>query len=359
MSPDAAGLAAAAAAGVALAVSLLFVWMRCRRRRTRRGAVPPPGGAEAEGLRPEGVAATPGAAFRVGLTKTGQHLRQQLARALGRDRALAGWLAELEEVLLLADVGMPTGRRRIAGIRSHPRLESPAALVAALAAEIKGVFPAASEREVEERPLVILVAGVNGVGKTTTIGKLAHRYRREGKAVLLVAADTFRAAAAEQLAVWAEREGCDLVRHQSGADPAAVVFDGMRAARSRAADVAIVDTAGRLHVKINLMAELEKIARVAGKEIPGAPHEIYLVLDATTGQNALSQARLFREALPLTGLILTKLDGTAKGGAVIAVACALGLPVRYVGLGEKVEDLRPFAPAAFASALLEADPPPA
>lgn len=199
---------------------------------------------------------------------------------------------------------------------------------------------------------VILVVGVNGVGKTTTIGKLAHRGIKEGRKVLLAAGDTFRAAAGEQLEIWAERVGADIVRHKAGADPSAVVFDALDAALARKADLVLVDTAGRLHTKVNLMEELKKIRRVMDRKVPGAPHQTLLVLDATTGQNAISQARLFNEATPLTGLILTKLDGTAKGGIVAAVSNLLGQPVRFVGLGEQMEDLREFDPEAFVEAVL-------
>jgi fused signal recognition particle receptor len=199
---------------------------------------------------------------------------------------------------------------------------------------------------------VILVSGVNGVGKTTSIGKLAARYRAAGDKVLLVAADTFRAAAIDQLGVWAERVGADVVQHQSGADPAAVAFDGVKAALARGVDVAIVDTAGRLHTRGNLMEELRKVHRVIGKAIPGAPHEVWLVLDATTGQNALHQAKVFSEALGLTGIVLTKLDGTAKGGAALAVREELGVPIVFIGVGEGIDDLRSFSSSEYAEALV-------
>jgi fused signal recognition particle receptor len=202
-------------------------------------------------------------------------------------------------------------------------------------------------------PLVIMVIGVNGTGKTTTIGKLARSYRGEGKDVLLVAADTFRAAAIEQLEVWAKRTGAPLVKQQAGADPSAVVFDAMKAARSEKAPVVIIDTAGRLHTKVNLMEELKKMKRIMGRELPGAPHEVYLVLDATTGQNAVSQARLFHDEIGITGIILTKLDGTAKGGVVIRIARELKIPIRYIGVGEGLDDLRPFDAAQFVEVLFD------
>jgi fused signal recognition particle receptor len=202
------------------------------------------------------------------------------------------------------------------------------------------------------RPFVILVVGVNGVGKTTTIGKLAHRLKGEGFQPLLVAGDTFRAAAIEQLVLWGERIGAPVVRQKHGADPSAVAFDALEAATSRDVDVVIVDTAGRMHTKVNLMEEIKKVHRVIQKKMPGAPHEILLVLDATTGQNALSQARLFKDTVGVSGLVLTKLDGTAKGGVIVPVCHELQLPVRFIGVGEKVEDLRPFDPEEFARAIV-------
>jgi fused signal recognition particle receptor len=202
------------------------------------------------------------------------------------------------------------------------------------------------------RPSVVLIVGVNGVGKTTTIGKLASQLTASGKRVLLVAGDTFRAAAAEQLAVWADRAGATFVRHEEGSDPASVVFDGIAAAKARGTDVLIIDTAGRLHNKQNLMNELSKVARIIGRELPEADRETLLVLDATTGQNGLIQARQFRETAGLTGIVLTKLDGTAKGGIVFAIAAELGLPVKYIGVGERAEDLLPFEPREFVEALL-------
>jgi fused signal recognition particle receptor len=205
------------------------------------------------------------------------------------------------------------------------------------------------------RPWIVLVTGVNGVGKTTTIGKLAFLHRAQGRKVLLVAADTFRAAAIDQLAVWAERVGADIVRHEQGADPSAVVFDGLRAARAREADLVLVDTAGRLHTRAPLMEELRKVRRTVERECPGAPHEVLLVLDATTGQNALNQARAFVDAAGVTGVVVTKLDGTAKGGVVAAIGRELGIPVRYVGVGEAADDLQPFDAEEFVTGLLGPD----
>ena len=203
------------------------------------------------------------------------------------------------------------------------------------------------------KPEVILVVGVNGVGKTTTIAKLAHYYAEQGKKVIIAAGDTFRAAASEQLSIWADRVGVSIVKHKEGADPAAVVFDACASALAKEADLVIVDTAGRLHTKVNLMEELKKIGRVADKQIPGAPHQTLLVLDGTTGQNAVSQAKLFGEAVPVTGIVVTKLDGTAKGGVVISIKEELGVPVRWIGVGEQMDDLRPFNAKEFANALFD------
>jgi fused signal recognition particle receptor len=204
-----------------------------------------------------------------------------------------------------------------------------------------------------DEPLVIMVAGVNGVGKTTSIGKIANRFINEGKSVMLVAADTFRAAAVEQLTIWGERVGATVIKQGTGADPSAVAFDAMTAAISRSIDVVLVDTAGRLHTQINLMEELQKVKRVIGRKVAGAPHEVWLVLDATTGQNAISQAEAFQEALGLTGIILTKLDGTAKGGIVIGISSELKIPIRFIGIGEQMDDLRAFDPDEFVSAIFD------
>ncbi|MBV9442564.1 MAG: signal recognition particle-docking protein FtsY, partial [Acidobacteriaceae bacterium] len=202
-------------------------------------------------------------------------------------------------------------------------------------------------------PAVVMVVGVNGAGKTTTIGKLAHRFLGEGRSVLLCAADTFRAAAIEQLDVWAKRAGVDMIRQKTGADPSAVVFDALQAAKARGVDYVIVDTAGRLHTKENLMAELEKMRRICERVVPGSPHEVWLVLDATTGQNGVEQARKFTQSAGVTGIILTKLDGTAKGGVVVSIARELGLPIRFVGVGEKIDDLLPFEPDKFVQSLFD------
>ncbi len=306
---------------------------------------------------PQAAAASPIApapvSFLQGLGKTRQGFLARLQGAWGTDQSVEARLSELEEVLLTSDVGVKATHALLEKLRRRAReLNDIEAWRQALREEMTAVLTASAATAAQHSPHVILVAGVNGVGKTTTIGKLAHRYTKEGKKVLLVAADTFRAAASEQLQTWAERAGADCVRHQQGADPSAVAFDGMAAALARHVDVVIVDTAGRLHVKQHLVEELKKILRTIERQLPGAPHESLLVIDATTGQNAINQARVFQEALRLTGIILTKLDGTAKGGAVFAIRSELGLPICYVGLGERAEDLRPFDPAAFVEALL-------
>lgn len=265
------------------------------------------------------------------------------------------FLEELLELLIMADVGYDTSERIIGELRKKAKLESlndPESVKNALAQIIAEAMTSENGLNISTSPSVILVVGVNGVGKTTTIGKLAHRLSESGKKVIIGAADTFRAAAIDQISVWAERSGTDIVRHQDGADPAAVVFDTIAAAKARKADVIICDTAGRLHNKKNLMGELEKIMRVIDRELPDADKEILLVLDATTGQNAIEQAKDFKEAVGVTGVALTKLDGTAKGGITIAVKDVTGVPVKLVGVGEGIDDLQYFEPDAFAKALV-------
>lgn len=265
----------------------------------------------------------------------------------------------MEEILFTSDLGVETTQALIDIVEekvARKALKDPEKLKTTLRDQILEflkVRPA--ERRVPEpgQPLVIMVVGVNGVGKTTTIGKAAALFKKEGKKVMLVAADTFRAAAIEQLEIWSQRVGTEFVKQKPAADPSAVVFDALEAARSRNIDVVLIDTAGRLHTKKNLMDELQKVYRVAGKKLPGAPHETWLVLDATTGQNAISQAQMFNEALGITDIVLTKLDGTAKGGIVVGISHQLRLPVRYIGIGEKIEDLRPFDPDEFVQAIFE------
>lgn len=265
---------------------------------------------------------------------------------------------ELEEILISADVGMKTTMDLRKVLEERCRKEGIGqgdALRAALMEEMENCLRR-DERPLDfdgASPFVLMVVGVNGVGKTTTIGKLAHRLTREGKKVVLGACDTFRAAAAEQLTVWAQRAGADIVSHTPGADPAGVAFDAVRAAVARGASVVILDTAGRLHTKSNLMEEVRKIRRVVSREVPGAPHETLLVLDATLGQNSLVQARQFHEAVEVSGVALTKLDGTSRGGMIVAVGSELGIPVRYIGTGEGVDDLRPFDPHLFVTALFD------
>ena len=266
--------------------------------------------------------------------------------------------SDLEAVLLASDLGLETTTEVLDRLRDRAQrkdLADVAALRAALREELASLLRSLSpqQQSPDGKPHVVFLVGVNGTGKTTTVAKLARRWQSDGRRVILCAADTFRAAASEQLEIWAERLGAELLRQKPGADPAAVVHDAVSAARSRAADLVLVDTAGRLHTKSNLMAELEKMKRVAGRLVEGAPHEILLVLDATTGQNGLAQARRFTESVGVTGIVLTKLDGTAKGGIAIAIARELRLPIRYLGVGEQADDLLDFDPDAYVASLFE------
>jgi fused signal recognition particle receptor len=302
--------------------------------------------------------------LRVGLAKTRESLVGNIARLVGgKNRIDAEMFDRLEEILLSSDVGVETTRRMIENMKrrvKEEQYESPAQLLAVLKAETVNALQVNGSDAVREgpfpvrsKPHVIMVVGVNGVGKTTSIAKLAHQYIRRGRKVLIGAADTFRAAANEQLKIWADRVGSDLIQQPQGADPASVAFDTVSSALARGVDVVIIDTAGRLHTRTNLMEELKKIKRVIQKRLTGAPHEVLLVVDALTGQNALQQARLFHEAVGVTGLVLTKLDGTAKGGIVLAISSALNIPVQYVGVGEAVDDLQPFEKEIFVEALFE------
>lgn len=269
-------------------------------------------------------------------------------------------LDELEETLIMSDVGVKTTERLMADVRKGIKkkaINTPEDLKPFLAEKISEILLTGSDetRIAAAGPTVLLVIGVNGVGKTTTIGKLAAYYKEQGKSVMLAAADTFRAAAIDQLQIWGERTGVPVIRHEEGSDPAAVAFDAVKAARARGVDVLLIDTAGRLHTKSNLMEELKKINRVVQREIAEAPHETLLVLDATTGQNAISQADLFQKAAAITGIVLTKLDGTAKGGVIIGLKSELAMPVKWIGVGEGVDDLRPFNAREFSRALFGLD----
>ena len=266
------------------------------------------------------------------------------------------FLDDLEAVMLTGDLGVKTTDYLMKEIRrgvTEGIINNTGDVLPFMEERIAELLGENEEQLEMHHPEVILVVGVNGVGKTTTIAKLAHYYKEEGKSVIIAAADTFRAAASEQLTIWADRVGVPIVKHQEGADPAAVVFDALASAKAKNADVVIIDTAGRLHTKSNLMEELKKIGRVADKQVPGAPHQTLLVLDGTTGQNAISQAKLFGQAVPVNGIVVTKLDGTAKGGVVISVKEELNLPVRWIGVGEGMDDLRPFNAKEFADALFD------
>ncbi|SNB74133.1 signal recognition particle-docking protein FtsY [Thermoflexus hugenholtzii] len=296
-------------------------------------------------------------ALREGLARTRQAAFGRIAQLLGATEITPALWEELEAALIQADVGVRVAQELLDRLRERVRREGVTRaedLRAMLKAELRALLKDPPPLNLGRDPLeVVLVVGVNGSGKTTTVAKLAHRFRQQGRRVLLAAADTFRAAAGEQLEIWADRAGVPCIGGQPGADPGAVLFDALQAARARGYDLVLADTAGRLHTKYNLMQELQKVRRVAAKAVPGAPHEVWLVLDATTGQNALPQAREFHQAVGVTGLILTKLDGTAKGGAVFAIARELGLPVRFVGVGEGLEDLLPFDADAFVEELFE------
>ena len=266
------------------------------------------------------------------------------------------FLDDLEATMLTGDLGPKTTAYLMKEIRrgvTEGIINNTSEVMPFMEERITEMLGAQEEVLELHKPEVILVVGVNGVGKTTTIAKLAHYYAEQGKKVIIAAGDTFRAAASEQLSIWADRVGVSIVKHKEGADPAAVVFDACASAVAKEADLVIVDTAGRLHTKVNLMEELKKIGRVADKQIPGAPHQTLFVLDGTTGQNAVSQAKLFGEAVPVTGIVVTKLDGTAKGGVVISIKEELGVPVRWIGVGEQMDDLRPFNAKEFANALFD------
>ena len=296
-----------------------------------------------------------------GLQKTRQALTESLGAVFSRKRIDAETLEALEEALILADLGAQTTEKILQEVTKRVKqktIEAGAGLQAGVIETVRDILLAATPASATDmparpRPWVLLMVGVNGVGKTTTLGKLAHQFQVAGEKSLLVAADTFRAAAIEQAELWAKRAGVDIIKGQPGGDAAAVAFDAVRAARARQVERVLIDTAGRLHTKVHLMEELKKMRRVLEREMPGAPHDIWLVLDATTGQNGLAQVQQFHDSLGLTGLVLTKLDGTAKGGIVINIADQFHVPIRYIGIGEGLDDLRPFDAAEFAAALLE------
>lgn len=296
--------------------------------------------------------------LKEGLNKTRKSIVERIEQTLSLfvkvDEEL---FEELEEILITADVGVETTNKIISNLKEEViqrRLSDPTKIKELLQKEILQIFSKTNQGlNLSTKPSVIMVIGVNGAGKTTSIGKMAYNLKQEGKKVIIAAADTFRAAAIEQIEIWGERAGVHVIKHQEGSDPAAVVFDSIQAAKSRKADVLICDTAGRLHTKKNLMEELKKVFRVIKKELPDASCEVLLVLDATTGQNAISQAKLFCEAVDVTGIILTKLDGTAKGGIVVGIASELNIPVKFIGVGEKIEDLQEFNPEEFVRALFE------
>ena len=291
-----------------------------------------------------------GVSFLSGLLKTRSALSAALSKIFTED--VSSRAEALEEALIAADVGVKTAMEVVADLDAASMSDEPSARAGLRDALLKRLDGEHGLITREETPLVLLVVGVNGSGKTTTIGKLAHRYKAEGKSVLLAAGDTFRAGAIEQLQVWGERVSVPVVAHQEGADPAAVIYDGIEAGVARGVDVVICDTAGRLQAQSQLMDELGKVVRVMNKALPGCPHEVLLVLDATIGQNALSQARAFKDIVGATGVVLTKLDGTARGGVVVAVGAEMGLPVKLIGLGEGIDDLRPFEAEPFVDALL-------
>jgi fused signal recognition particle receptor len=298
--------------------------------------------------------------IRQGLSKTTQQIVQRFDELVSQTEAPerkgrpvdVDTIEALEELLIMADVGVAATDRIIEAVRKQGATDK--SLRDTVKEEIRAIFAAVPSVSTNgQQPHVVLIVGVNGTGKTTTVGKLALFLKTAGKRPLVVAADTFRAAAVEQLEVWAHRAGVDLIRAREGADPAAVVFDGIASGKAKGRDPILVDTAGRLHTKVNLMNELEKIRRVAAREVTGAPHEVLLVLDATVGQNGLSQAREFMNVAGVNGVVLTKLDGTAKGGIAVAIACELKLPIRYVGVGESIDDLIPFNVDEYVDALFE------
>jgi len=291
--------------------------------------------------------------LKSGLAKTHNSIVNNIESIFSSTASREGLAEMLEESLITADIGVKTSWLIIDSIKDGLKGYNADELKTCLREAIFNILKDCQKPlEINTKPFIIMVLGVNGVGKTTTIGKLAARFASEGKKVLLGAGDTFRAAAIEQLEIWARRTGCDIIKQEQGGDPAAVAFDAVKAAVARDVDIVILDTAGRLHTKVNLMEELKKVKRIIAREIPGAPHEALLVLDASTGQNAVNQARMFNETAGVTGIVLTKLDGTAKGGIIVAIANELKIPIRFIGIGEGVEDLRVFTAREFVEAMI-------
>ncbi len=295
--------------------------------------------------------------LKEGLTKTRQGFVAKIENLVSGKKIDDELYEELEELLIQADVGVNTAIELVEDLRKavkERKIEDSGELKNVLKELVADIMGSEEFKlKTVNKPTVIVVVGVNGAGKTTTIGKLANNFKQDGKNVLLAAGDTFRAAAIDQLEIWGNRVGCDVIKHQEGADPAAVVYDSLQAAKARESDILIIDTAGRLHTKVNLMEELKKIFRVISREMPDAPDEVLLVLDATTGQNAISQSKLFAQAAGVTGIVLTKLDGTAKGGVVIGIKSELNIPVKFIGVGEQIDDLKEFSPQDFVEALFE------
>jgi len=342
------------AAGVITVAGIGFGVWRNRRVPVLEGEEPAQIEQKSKGEDPARNRAGLAALFFTGLSRSRTALSESLARVFTGEKLDEEALEALEDALISADVGVKTAMALTEILRSKAERDAdPACLRRILRDELRArIGDSAGLAEVEEGPLVILVVGVNGSGKTTTIGKLAHRYKQQGRSVILAAGDTFRAGAIEQLKVWGERAGVPVIAQQDGSDPAAVIFDALQAGKARGADVIICDTAGRLQAHRALMEELAKVNRSMQKVLPGAPHEVLIVLDATIGQNALLQARAFKEVVGVTGVVLTKLDGTAKGGVVVAVREEIGVPVKLVGLGEGIDDLHDFDPDVFVDALI-------
>jgi fused signal recognition particle receptor len=365
------------ALGVVLALALLVIWRLSKRRRPPVVPAVEPSKPEIKAdlklvpapekekppvaIKPEVAPVEKGKALREGLEKTRGGFVARIGSLIGKKQIDQQILDQLEEILFTADIGAKTSSKLFEAVKqslSRNELKDASAVWAVIRKESEAILERAQTKAgaldvTRARPFVLLTIGVNGVGKTTTIGKLAAKFSRDGKKVLLAAGDTFRAAATEQLEIWGQRTSAPVVKGKEGGDPSSVIFDAVKRAQNEAYDVVICDTAGRLHTKENLMAELEKVRRVMKKALPEAPHETLLVLDSTNGQNAIAQAATFKAAMDITGIVLTKLDGTAKGGVILGICDELGVPVRFVGIGEKVDDLRPFDAHEFVTALYD------